>query len=803
MNVLRNSFRASLGLGISALALVSAGSASAQEAEADGASSTDIVVTARKTDEKLSDVPLAIAAVTAQQLEEIGARGLEEVSRLTPGFTFERTIGTLAQPVMRGQAQTRITSPVQNVATFFNGVYLQRSYQVDSDLLDIDRVEVVKGPQSALFGRNAFSGAVSIVTRKPDFDEVRARFEGTIGNHDRREVRGSVSVPLGGIAAVSLAGSLADFDGTWRNDLTASAALSGPALRTEGNLNGYENRSLLAQIAIKPADGVRIDAFWSHRKIAIESAPTYQLSSTLAIRAGNTMNCGAFVAPLSPARNGANAFFCGALPVMPPIAAGETRPAGILVDRRSYGQDGKSDVAGATVAVDLSDAISLTYQFGYTKADATNVATLSGDPVNGSVFPFFLGQVLFDARGNGTIKSFTHELRAAYESGPLRVMFGGLAGTVDDFSFGGTAFLLPNTTTDPLANITTPLSGYGATQRDERNRAIFGLISVEPVEGLRISAEGRQSWERITQQGVSAAGVLIGTQFRKEFSVFTPRFTLDYKPVDNLLIYASAAKGAKVGGFNVPTATNPLTADQQVFLPETNWTYELGFKAQLFDRLLAIEGAVYHTDWTNLQGNQSVNLGQPAIIRNLAGAKIDGFELSGVLRPSKALTLTAGLAYANSRFAAGTVDDTIPRALCASLATCPTTGVYSSNITDRVVPRAPKLQFTAGATYRQPIGSLLGKETEIVARADFSHTGKTYTDNTNTAFVGARDLVDASIGLSNETWSLRFWAKNLFDKQYVSYSFTAFAGSGAGSGVTYGVLLGDRRTLGATLSFNF
>lgn len=803
MNVKRSSYRASLGMGISALALVSAGSASAQEADGDGASATDIVVTARKTDEKIADVPLAIAAVTGAQLKEIGARGLEEVSRLTPGFTFERTIGTLAQPVIRGQAQTRVTNPVQNVATFFNGVYLQRSYQVDSDLLDIDRVEVVKGPQSALFGRNAFSGAVSIVTRKPDFDEVQARFEGTVGNRDRREVRGSVSVPLGGMAAISLAGSLADFDGTWRNDLTASAALSGPALKTKGNLNGYENRSLLSQIAIKPADSIRVDAFWSHRKIAIESAPTYQLSSTFAIRAGNAMNCGAFVAPLSSARNGANALFCGALPVMPGLGVGETRPAGILVDRRSYGQDGKSDVAGATVAVDLSDEISLTYQFGYTKADATNVATLSGDPVNGSAFPFFLGQVLFDSRGNGSIKSFTHELRATYASGPLRVMIGGLAGTVDDFSFGGTAFLLPNTTTDPLANITTALSGYGATQRDERNRAIFGLISVEPVEGLRISAEGRQSWERITQQGVSAAGALIGTQFRKEFPVFTPRFTLDYKPGKNVLIYASAAKGAKAGGFNVPTATNPLNADQQIFLPETNWTYELGFKAQLFDRLMAVEGAVYHTDWTNLQGNQAVNLGQPAIIRNLAGANVDGFELSGVLRPSKALTLTAGFAYANSRFEAGTVDDTIPRALCASLAACPTTEIYSANIAGRAIPRAPKQQFTAGATFRQPIGSLQGKETEIVARADFSHTGKAYTDNTNTAFVGARDLVDASIGLSNETWSLRFWVKNLFDKQYVSYAFTTFAGSGAGSGVTYGVLLGDRRTLGATLSVNF
>lgn len=777
----------------------------AQEApQASDASEVDeIVVSARRTDEKLIDVPLAVAVVSGEQLERLGARGLDEVSRLTPGFNFERTIGTLAQPVIRGQAQTRVTNPVQNVATFFNGVYLQRSYQVDSDLLNIDRVEVVKGPQSALFGRNAFSGAVSIVTRRPDFEKAHGRFEATIGNHERREIRGTVSVPLADVFAVSLSGSIGEFDGTWRNNNTASAGLSGASLRTKGRLNGYENRSVMGQIAIKPLEGLRIDAFWSHRKIFIESAPTYQLSSNAAIRAGNALNCTPFAAPQSPATNGTNALFCGELPVMPGLGAGENRPAGLLVDRRSYGQDGSSDVAGATVAYEVTDNISLTYQFGYTKADATNVATLSGDPINGSASAFFRGLVLFDARGNGSIKSYNHEVRAEYNSDKLRVLVGGMTGTVDDFSFGGTAFLAPNTTTDVFANITTPISGYGATQRDERNRALFGLVSFEPLTGLRLSAEGRQVWERVTQQGVNAAGALFGTQFSKEFRVFTPRFTADYKPSENLLIYASVAKGAKVGGFNVPTATNPLTAAQQVFLPETNWTYELGFKAQLFDRALMIEGAVYHTDWTNLQGNEAVNLGQPAIVRNLAGANVDGFELSAVYRPTKALALNAGVAYNNSRFVAGSVDDTIPRALCTSLATCPTTGVYSKNISGRTIPRAPELQFNAGIGYTQPVGALFGSDADLIGRIDYSHTGKSFTDNTNTAIIAARDLVDTSLSLATSSWSFRLWAKNVFDKKYVAYAFTTFAGSGAGSGVTYGALLGDRRTFGATASFNF
>lgn len=789
----------------SAILFLSPGGALAQAStdSSDEGDAPEIVVTARRVGESINEVPLAISAVTSEQLDRIGARSLDEVSRFTPGFNFERTNGSLAQPVMRGQAQTRVTNPVQNVATFFNGIYLQRSYQVDSDLLELDRVEVIKGPQSALFGRNAFSGAISIVSRKPDFDDFRGKIEGTIGNHARREIRGSVSIPIGGIAAFSVAGSVSDFDGTWRNENAAAAGLSGPALLTSGRLNGFENRSVLAQLAVRPFDALQIDAFWSHRKISIETPPTYQMSSTLAIRAGNTMNCVPFAAPRSTAANGANALFCGSLPVRPLIAAGEARPAGILIDRRSNGQEGKSDVAGVTAAFNLTDSLSLTYQFGYTKADATNVATLSGDPINGSAFPFFRGQVLFDSRGNGDIESFTHELRAEYNKGPVRVLIGGLAGTVDDFSFGGTAFLTPNSTTPVLDNITTALSGFGATQRDERNRAIFGLVSISPLEGLTVSAEARQAWERITQQGVSATGALIGARFREEFSIFTPRFTVDYKPSDNWLIYASAAKGAKVGGFNVPTATNPLTAAQQIFLPESNWTYELGVKAQLLDRRLSLEAALYHTDWTNLQGNQAVNLGQPAIIQNLAGANINGFEVSAVARPSDALTFNFGLAFADAEFAVGTVDDTIPRALCTSLATCPTTGIYSANIAGRDVPRAPKWQANAGVQYQSAIGSLFGNETDFIGRIDLSHIGRTAVDNSNTAFVGGRELVDASLGLSNDRWSLRFWAKNIFDKEYVSYSFTTFAGSGAGSGVTYGVLLGDRRTFGSTLSINF
>ena len=205
-----------LALGTAALAQTSTAAPADTEAEAEGNS---IIVTARRTNERLQDVPIVVSVLTAQQLERENIDDLGDIAEKTVGFAFESFTGPLAQPTIRGQTNLRTTSPVQNVSTNINGIYIQRGYFVDQGLLDLERVEIIKGPQSALYGRNAFAGVISLITRSPNLEEFSGRVSGTIGTDERYEVKGGINVPvIPGVFAIYAAAGYSKFDGTWTNN---------------------------------------------------------------------------------------------------------------------------------------------------------------------------------------------------------------------------------------------------------------------------------------------------------------------------------------------------------------------------------------------------------------------------------------------------------------------------------------------------------------------------------------------------------------------------------------------------------
>jgi iron complex outermembrane receptor protein len=762
----------------------------------------EIVVTARRTAEKLQDVPFSLSALSADRLNAVGARDLQDVARQVPGFAFERVNGTLAQPVMRGQAQNRLNSPVQNVATFFNGIYLQRPYQVDSDFLGLDRVEILKGPQSALFGRNAFSGAISFVTKRPDLEDIKLEAQAGIGNYDRRELRGTVSVPIGGFAAISVAGSLHEFGGTWANN-SAAAGLTGGAARTRGNLGGFDNTGFMVQARVKPFERLEINGFWNRRDIFLESIASYQAAAIGLISGFNVNNCTPFEAP-AQARLGTNALICGALPTNPVLAPGEPRTPGLVADVRSFAQESRTDVIGASADLEISDEFVLSYLFGHTEADALSLGTLSRDPERGVSVPGpFTGRLLFDSRGNGEISSDSHEVRLSYDRKGLRLMLGGFASSVEDFDYGVSYAARPNTTDSfnlalfPAGDVFPP--GFTASQRNERVRAIFGLASIEPIDGLRLTFEGRNTWERLRQQAqLFPSRTPVGAVFEREFQYFTPRFTVDYRVAPDVLVFANAARGVKSGGFN----PNALLASERVFEPETNWSYEAGIKSTLDQGRLVLNAALFHVDWANLQANQvqtGGTVGTPLIIGNIAAAKVTGFEALAQWQATKAISINSSISYSNARYDEGTIDPVIPRALCQNPATLPPGSPpcpYNGNIGGRTIPRAPAWQANLGVGLREPVGNAFGKPLALIARFDAAWQSKQWVDTTNTAFIPERLIVDASIGIEQDNWSLRAYARNMFDRQYVSFSFATFAGSGTGSGVTYTPILGDRATFG-------
>jgi iron complex outermembrane recepter protein len=770
-----------------------------------------IVVTARRVKERLQEVPVSVSAFGAEQIQANGLQGMEDVARLTPGFSFERTTSALAQPAIRGQAQYRVTNPVQNVATYFNGIYLQRSYQVDSDLLGLERVEVIKGPQSALFGRNAFAGAISYVTQKPSLDKMTLRGEVTLGNYERRDVKALASIPFANKAAISLAVTSSKIDGTWPNNNPSSVGLTGPEIHTSGNLNGYDNKGALLQLRVQPTDSTELAFFWSNRSLKVESPANYQMAARGLVTAFNNMNCQPFETPLQ-ASNGVNALYCGALTATPQLAAGETRSPGLVADRRAYSQDSTSNVYGFSVDHAISDKWSVSATYGKTSADNINNATLSRDPERGVGFspflPAALGKVLLDSRGNGTIESDSVEARLTYETKKLRTMVGVYHANVSDFDYGSTYAAAANSgaalssTFFPAGDLFPP--GFSASQRNEAVYGLFGSVSAEVMPGLRLTAEGRETRESITQQAVTfPAQVPTGTVFSRTFNYFTPRVIADYKLTPNAMLYASAAQGVKSGGFNTAAA---LESDR-VYEPEKNWTYELGLKSSSNDGSILFNAAAYVVDWTGLQVNRPATgaaVGTPTIVGNVSGADVKGLEATLRWRPIRALTFDAAASYTKAVFKDGAQDPQIVRALC-SPATVATTCPFRSlaDIGGKTVPRAPGTMATLGATWRSGIGAWAGQGMTLTARADASYQSKMYVDPTNLAWAPERTLINASVGLEAANWSLRVWGRNLADREYVSYAFVSFGAGGPATGATYAPLLGDRRTIGATLALQY
>lgn len=218
---------------VAAAAIVPLTPAAAQEGESvkDNALE-EVVVTARKVEERLLDVPVSITAFTAVEIERAGIRDLNDLAALTPGLTFSNVFGELLPtPVIRGVAPTDINGE-NNAAIFVDGVFISGREGLNFSQLDLERIEVVKGPQAALYGRNAFSGAINYVTARPT-DEFKGKAEATLGSDDQRSASVALSGPL---LEGTLKGRLAvlwdDFDGTYDNRIAGGPDIGGHEYKT-------------------------------------------------------------------------------------------------------------------------------------------------------------------------------------------------------------------------------------------------------------------------------------------------------------------------------------------------------------------------------------------------------------------------------------------------------------------------------------------------------------------------------------------------------------------------------------------
>lgn len=778
------------GLASSAFALIAASQAHAQDSQveegAEASTSNQIIVTARRVEERLLETPLAVTAFTREQMEARNIDNLTDVALLTPGLSFESYRGgALNTPVIRGATQQSLSGLEQNVSVFLDGIYLPRGYATDIGSEGLERVEVVKGPQGTLYGQNAFMGAINYITRDPGNDFGISALA-TVGSDHLYEAEAFVSLPVvRDVLSIGVNGSLSRFDGTWRNNHPlADVGIAGPS--TDGNAGGWERWNVGVKALLTPTDKLTIEATFRHFDTEHEHTPRYDFTNAVGGFAG-------FVnSPFTPVNNncstGGVRLYCGVIP--------SVDEDDFAVDPRSRGTHLTTDFYALSAEFQPSDDLSLIYSYGRIETDALQLGT---QLEAGLLTPG--GSIQFVTGPDGSFRYYQHELRALWDvSANIRLQFGGFLSRNTDFDmlrqtpFGGFLPTLDATPVTP-ADLIQTLSN---ARTDVETEAIFGSIGIDFADSRgTLTIEGRYTWDDKTILNIGP-----NTTRGINDSFFDPRIILDYQFTDNVLVYASVASGTKAGGINADPVqyanAGGLIPSERTFGADENWTYEIGTKASLWNGQATFEVAAFYIDWSSMQiaalstppAGIVIDPTQrpPGIVLNLGDATIKGFEFQGAINPIDELTINFGGSYQDATYNDGVVGVRI-------LPNCDGIVCDASNIGGNRLQRSPSTQLFGGFHYAQPTGF---GDAVFNLRGDVAWQNKHFTDESNTAQIPGRTIVNMSIGFEFKDYEVRAWSRNLFDENYVSSAlFLPF------SNAIYSPFLGQRRSFGLSVAVDY
>lgn len=800
--------------------------ASAQEMDTAAAQPLleEVLVTARKRVESLQEIPVSVSALDETALQRRDVRSLEELAGSTTGLVFENysTSGLSAAPVIRGMSLTFATAREQNTSVFLDGIYLQRQSMLNPGLHEMQRVEVVKGPQSALYGRNAFAGAINYVTKKPSV-EPSGTLEFTRGSDEREDVSASISGALIPDRVLGrLAYSTSEYDGHTDND-HPFADLEPSGDNTSGKLGGWDDEMLSAVLAFSATERMHFNLAYFRNQSKREPQPFYNLDGARQVdneNPENTLNCldtTTNTRPYGPVLtvpvNGFHAW-CGELDYRPPhrddlAAEGFNRQ--VLVDPRSFALSADTELWIAAADWQISDSLELSYLYGLAEHEGagTGVQADFKSTQGDNIAPFNTPTTAFNSNPEEELEATSHELQLSWHGdGTLRVRGGLYYSNVQDSSWNTFWFVAPCnseancrdgvTTSEPvLMDTMPPGNGHGKRGNlkhyDDDIYAVFAEVSYDLASQLTLGLEARYTREeKQFHQETTSFGTPLVLREEDTFNYFTPRLTAQYHWRDARMLYASLGKGVKTGGFN--TYHPDENPGQAIYEAEENWALELGSKNTLLDGRWQLNLAAFYIDWSNQQGTESArssNAFASDVIGNIGDVKVTGVEFETTFYFNPAWFVDAGFTYNNPEFTSGAyspaVNDTNSAFGCDDV-TCPADG----DVTGNILQRASKRQASLGLNYRAEWAGW-----SLNARVDGNYRSKMYATPLNLAHNGSRVVSNASFSVSSEHWQFSLWGKNILDKKYVANTFVLPSFSG------YLVTLGPRRSWGFNARYSF
>lgn len=804
----------------------------------------EITVTARLVEENLQEAPVSITALTAETLQNARVRDIDDLANFTPNLTFEAgPDGRRQSPVIRGLGIIDTRGFDNNVGVFVDGVFISGRASQNIRMLDLERVEVVRGPQSALYGRNTFSGAINYVTRRPT-NEFQGRAAVNLGQDGLLELTGSVSGPLieDKLSALVSVNYLDD-RGQFPN-------------RNSPNIGGAEDKSVYAALRFTPTDALDINLSALYSDEFLESRPLSVV--------GN--NCGELEDTITvPSYDvGLPAYYCGTVPA-PSVSEYNLTPS-------AFSFEGETFRVALDVAWELAGGVELKSITSYT--NSTNIAgadldrTQEGEPFYGYVSraeyqaagspPFlFLPSPAFPSFGVSSLNTvlagqgqeqeyFSQELRL---SSAADQRFRWVAGVFlfdqqnDDSTLLGIdarpavaatglqpdqlEFLFVDPAGPFFAGLPRPVIPAEAFRADAeqtnlvfaktsaRQYAAFGSAEYDWTDKLTVTAELRYTYEERDLRNVF--DIFFGTppgRFENDWSFVDPRLIARYQATDDFMVYGSAARGSRSGGLNVAVSDPSLVP----FEEERNWTYELGFKSGWFENKLQWNFSMFYIDWEDAQfrqrlPNSAAGTGFLTATTNATGITAYGFESNFVASVADGVTLGGGVGYTNPEYDDGTIasgEASICDYLGAGDSAFPQVPVNCADINIGGVPdQAPDIsglrplrtsKLTANA-FVQSIRPLTA-EWDWLGRLDAAYRSEQSTDNIAAQFVPSRTLVNARLGVVSENIDLVLWVENLLDEDAPETTNTFPSNLNSFRFVTTLVAINERR-FGLTARYRF
>jgi iron complex outermembrane recepter protein len=742
----RKTWLALLCAGASSLAI---GDVACAQAAASGSDVEEVIVTARRRAESLQEVPVAVSSFSGEALEQSGAQDLTSISQSTPNVTLENsraTNSTLTAFIRGVGQQDPVAGFEQGVGIYLDDVYLNRPQGAVIDVYDVERIEVLRGPQGTLYGRNTIGGAVKYVTRRLDPTNPTLRVKGSYGSYDQADVLVAGSAPLSDTVRVGGAVTLLTRNGFGKNITT-----------------GEENYD-------KDVFAARLSAEWEPSSQFLLRAAIDYTQDDSSPRQGHRM---------LPSATG--------LQVLPgdyDTAAGIT----LLGPLR----ENNVTALGSQIAAEWKPTDTLTFKSITAYREDHSKSPIDFDSTAARSFD---APVIYENH------QFSEEIQAIYEGEKLTVVAGAYYLSANAYDVFDVVFT--SVTSLTLGDVDTRTWAVFGEANYDLTDQIKLTLGGRYTEDKRRTHVIRQTFLGVNSPyfgntkaiSLTVPVIVNGQQVVPNFygertdDAFTPRVILAWQPNRDLNLYASYSQGFKGGGFD-PRGDYANADVREGFLPEKVKSYEAGAKATLFDGRATANTAVFFMDYTDVQIPGSVIIPGPPVsfkgtVTNAGKAELKGIEFEGAARVTDNLRAQLSVGYIDAKYTEFLLN-----------------GVDVSN--QRDVQNTPDWTGAGSLTYTTAL-ALFGQGGTLSLGGQVSYRSK--TQQFEVAAPGNLDqpaywLVDASINWTSDSdhWRLGLHGRNLADERYVT-SFYYFPGAATDNSVL--AFYGNPRTITASIEYRF